>query len=110
MQAYKLRKIFETVIYPVEDELRGIREENDKSWKKVVKQVGSVAFSGIGTTIAFQKEFLPAIIKNHSPCSDELFLFFLEFFVAMAVFVGITALLWFLIYLSSKDSDEKKTR
>lgn len=108
MQAYKLRKIIETVIYPVEDELRGIREENDKSWKKVVKQVSSVAFSGIGTTIAFQNEFLPAIIKKYSPCSDELFLFFLEFFIAIVIFIGITAFFWLWIYLSSKDNDEKK--
>ena len=70
MQAYKLRKIFETVIYPVEEELRGKREENDKSWKKIVEQVGSVAFSGIGTTIAFQNEFLPAIIRKVSPGSN----------------------------------------
>lgn len=108
MQAYKLRKIFETVIYPVEDELRGIREENDKSWKKIVKQVGSVAFSGIGTTIAFQNDFLPTIITQFFPCKNKLFLFALEFFVAIAIFVGITAILWFLIYLSSKDTDEKR--
>lgn len=108
MQAYKLRKIIETVIYPVEDELRGIREENDKSWKKVVKQVGSVAFSGIGTTIAFQNEFLPALIKILFPCSNALCLFFLEFFIAIAIFIGTTALFWLWIYLSSKDIDEKK--
>lgn len=108
MQAYKLRKVFETVIYPVEDELRGIREENDKSWKKIVKQVGSVAFSGIGTTIAFQNDFIPALIKQFFPCKNKLFLFALEFFVALAIFVGITAILWGLIYLSSKDTDEKR--
>lgn len=108
MQAYKLRKIFETVIYPVEDEIRGIREENDKSWKKVIEQVGSVVFSGIGTTIAFQEDFLPAIIRKYSPCRDELFLFFLQFFIAIAIFVGITTILWLCIYLKSKANDEKR--
>lgn len=108
MQAYKLRKIFETVIYPVEDEIRGIREENDKSWKKVIEQVGSVVFSGIGTTIAFQEDFLPAIITKYSPCRDKLFVFFLQFFIAIAIFVGITAILWFCIYLRSKANDEKR--
>lgn len=108
MQTYKLRKIFETVIYPIEDEIRRIREENDKSWKKIVKQVGSVAFSGIGTTIAFQNEFLPAIIKKYFPCKNELLLFALEFFIAIDMFVGITAIFWIFIYLSSKDTDAKR--
>lgn len=107
MHAYKLRKIFETVIYPVEDEIRGIREENEKSWKKVVGQVGSVVFSGIGTTIAFQENFLPTIIKKFFHTSETC-LFFLQFFIAIAVFVGCTAILWLCIYLRSKDSDEKR--
>ena len=35
-------------------------------------------------------------------------MFFLQFFIAIAVFVGCTAILWLCIYLRSKDSDEKR--
>lgn len=108
MQAYKLRKTFETVIYPVEDELRGIREENEKSWKKIICQVGSVVFSGIGTTIAFQDDFLPVVIRKYSPCNDAVFLFLLQFFSACFLFAGVTFVLWWMIRLKSKASDKKR--
>ena len=78
MQAYKLRKVMETVIYPVEDELRGIREENDKSWKQIVEKVGAVSFSGIGTTIAFQSDFIPALLQTYLCVSNKLNMFFLR--------------------------------
>lgn len=108
MQAYKLRKVMETVIYPVEDELRGIREENDKSWKQIVEKVGAVSFSGIGTTIAFQSDFIPALLQTYLCVSNKLNMFFLEFFISLGMFVGITFLCWKLIIWRSKNKDEKK--
>ena len=108
MQAYKLRKVMETVIYPVEDELRGIREENDKSWKQVVEKVGAVSFSGIGTTIAFQSDFIPALLQTYLHVSNKLILLFWEFFIALGMFVGITRSLWKLTNWRSKNKDEKK--
>ena len=112
MQAYKLRKVMETVIYPVEDELRGIREENDKSWKQIVEKVGAVSFSGIGTTIAFQSDFIPALLQTYLHVSNKLILLFWEFFIALGMFVGITRSLWKLINWRSKnkkhDVDRRK--
>lgn len=62
MQAYKMRKTTETVLYPIEDELRQIREGNEKSWSKLLWQICSIVFSGIGTTLLCQDNLLPSVV------------------------------------------------
>lgn len=62
MQTYKMRKTTETVLYPIEDELRQIREGNEKSWNKLLWQIFSIVFSGIGTTLLCQEDLLPSVV------------------------------------------------
>jgi len=63
MQSYKLRKTSETALFPIEHELRMLRQENDKSWTILMLKILSVVFSGIGTTVLFQENGIPALVK-----------------------------------------------
>lgn len=109
MQAYKLKKIFETAIYPVENEIRAIRQENDKSWEKLLEQVGSVAFSGIGTTIAFQEDFMPSLLRKIFPDINGILLVGINIFAALLIFTIITTFFWFLIYWHYANNDKKRS-
>lgn len=48
MQSYKLRKNSETSMFPIEDELRKLRNDNEKNWTNLMAKIMSVVFSGIG--------------------------------------------------------------
>lgn len=63
MQSYKLRKTSETALFPIEYELRLLRQENDKSWITLMMKILSVVFSGIGTTVLCQENCIPALIQ-----------------------------------------------
>lgn len=63
MQSYKLRKTSETALFPIEYQLKLLRNENDKSWTLLMLKILSVIFSGIGTTVLSQDNCIPALIQ-----------------------------------------------
>lgn len=64
MQSYKLRKTSETALFPIENELRLLRQESDRNWTSLVLKILSVLFSGIGTTLLCQDEYIPTLVKR----------------------------------------------
>lgn len=93
MQSYKMRKIIETVLFPIEEDIKGIKEQGDKSWTSLMWQIFSVVFSGIGTTLLCQDNFIPSWVKvmlygeNQAKQQETgFFVFMLEFLVALAFF------------------------
>lgn len=117
MQAYKMRKTTETVLYPIEDELRQIREGNEKSWRRLLWQIFSIVFSGIGTTLLCQDDLLPSVVigiyckikkMNIEQVTMNWKIFVLEFLIALALFLLLCVLSAWLIGLCDKNKDNKR--
>lgn len=119
MQSYKIRKTTETVLYPIENEIKKMRAENNKSWNTLLWQIFSVVFSGIGTTLLCQDDLLPSLVKViycritkkgiETVETDNLFIIFLEFLAAIIVFTIICLIINGLICLVNKSKDNKGT-
>lgn len=113
MQSYKLRKTSETVMFPIENELRLLRQENDKSIIILMKKILSVIFSGIGTTLLCQKEYIPALIEEIMNCIfkdgiSEIWMIILQILVAILLFGGLVLLDIKLISWKNAKKDNKK--
>lgn len=112
MQSYKLRKNTETSLYPIEDELRKLRNENDKNWTTLMLKMTSVVFSGIGTTLVCQKEFLPTFIDwlvIHLGIDIAIeWLYVIELLLAIGIFIIISFVSFIVIDLVNKNTDNKK--
>lgn len=63
LQSYKLRKTSETALFPIEYQLKLLRQENDKSWTLLMLKILSVIFSGVGTTVLCQENCIPALVQ-----------------------------------------------
>lgn len=61
LKTYKLNKTFENSIYPLEQELKSI---NDNTLSSAFNNLCAAVFSGVGTSILFQKECIPKILNN----------------------------------------------
>lgn len=60
MKLYKLNKTFENSIYPIEIELKEI---NQNTLSSTLNNLAAAIFSGIGTSILFQDNCLPKLLK-----------------------------------------------
>lgn len=60
MKSYKLNKTFENSIYPIEIELKEI---NKNTLSNSLNNLAAAVFSGIGTSILFQDNCLPKLLK-----------------------------------------------
>lgn len=121
MQSYKLRKIIETVLFPIEEDIKDIKEQNEKNWTSLMWQIFSVVFSGIGTTLLCQDNFIPTWINALLQRNEEveqaqssISLFLLEFFVAI-LFFGVFCLIFLkisagCIALKDRKGSEKERR
>ena len=111
MQSYKLRKTSETALFPIEHELRMLRQENDKSWTILMLKILSVVFSGIGTTVLFQENGIPALVKyilcnKLEKCISMGWIIIIQSLFAIAVFaimsfISVKVINW---WNSSKDN------
>lgn len=112
MQSYKLRKTSETVLFPIENELRMLRQENDNNWMTLMNKITSVVFSGIGTTLFCQEEYLPTLLKyllNKLGLSlSAKGMFILEVLVAILIFVVVSKILIRIISWNNETRDNKK--
>lgn len=60
MKSYKLNKTFENSIFPIEQELKAI---NKNTLTSTLNNLAAAVFSGIGTSILFQDNCLPKLLK-----------------------------------------------
>lgn len=113
MQSYKLRKTSETALFPIENELKLLRQENDRSWIVLMKKILSVVFSGIGTTMLCQDNYIPALINYivcdvlKANCSMFLMLI-LQVLVAIGVFILLSIAFTKFIDWKNTANDNKK--
>lgn len=113
MQSYKLRKTSETALFPIEHELRMLRQENDKSWTTLMAKVLSVILSGIGTTVLCQDNCIPAltqyifdvILKKSIPIG---WIIIIQTFLAVGIFVLLSLIFIKIINVRNDSKDNKK--
>lgn len=113
MQSYKLRKTSETALFPIENELRLLRQENDRSFTVLMLKIVSVVFSGIGTTVLSQKEYIPSLIEyiicrvfKRSISSGWMILW--EILVATGLFLVVSIVAFKFINWKNSIKDNKK--
>lgn len=61
VKLYKLNKTFENSVYPIEIELKEI---NKNTLSNTLNNLAAAIFSGIGTSILFQENCLPKLLKS----------------------------------------------
>lgn len=113
MQSYKLRKSSETVLFPIENELKLLRQESDKNWTGLMSKILAVVISGIGTTVLCQKELLPSLVNCiYKGILKEKIPIWLLYILQILAAVGLFALLCFAFaqFINWKDDakDNKK--
>lgn len=64
MKSYKLNKIFENSIFPIERQLAELNNSTKKNILDIVVNFFAVFFSGIGTSILFQQNVFPKFLKS----------------------------------------------
>ena len=117
MQSYKIQKITETSMYPIENELRQLREENSANWFKLMGHLLSVVFSGFAVTLMCQQEYIPKLFN----CIAEKFSwpswlkYVLEVLFVLSILIVLVTVLFALVkYLTkakdNKASEEDRTR
>ena len=114
MQSYKMIKSSETVLFPIENELKLLRQENDKSWTTLMSKILAVVFSGIGTTLLCQESLLPALVTYI--CDDIMkkkfpfpLVYILQLLIAIGIFLLLTYLFTKFINWKSNSKDNKRT-
>ena len=111
MQSFKIKKDIENSAYPIEMMVRDIKLKGEISWGRMIADVTAVTFSGIGTTLCLQEEYLPRILKCVFKIrTASLQLFILEALLAFGIFALITGAAWGLIHRYYQDVDNKKTK
>lgn len=113
MQSYKLRKTSETVLFPIEHELRLLRQESDRSFTVLMLKIVSVVFSGIGTTVLSQKEYIPSLIEYiacrvFKRCISSGWMILWEILVAMGLFFIVSIVAIIIINWLNSIKDNKK--
>lgn len=117
VQSYKLRKSSETVLFPIENELKLLRQENDRSWLSLTSKILSVAISGIGTTMLCQDNLLPAYIKQifstalgeENPLLLPPWISILQLLAAVTLFSFLSFVSIKIINWKNETKDNKKT-
>lgn len=109
MQSYKLRKTSEIVLFPIEHELKLLRQESDRSWTTLMAKILSVIFSGIGTTVLFQQNGLPELINsiliNKIPM---LCIIVIQVVAAICIFILFSVIFVKIINGKNESKDNKK--
>lgn len=113
MQSYKLRKTSETSLFPIENELRLMRKENDKSWTSLMLKIMSVLLSGIGTTLMCQEDYIPALVNSillkFSENPGKIWVIIFQALLAAAVFIGCALVALKLVNWRNITKDNKKS-
>ena len=63
MPSFKQKKDIENSAFPIERLVREIRDFNKDTISKMFWQLAGIGFSGIGTSISLQDEYLPRFVK-----------------------------------------------
>lgn len=109
MQSYKIKKMTETSMFPIEYELRQIHEENSSNWFKLMWQLISVVFSGIAVTLLCQKDYIPSLFDLIAEeLSFPIWLKYLcEVFFILLLFVLLVTITFAIIKYKIKVKDNK---
>ncbi|MDO5573741.1 MAG: hypothetical protein Q4G60_07165 [bacterium] len=112
MQSYKLRKNSETSLFPIEEEIRRLRKDAETSVVSLIYKIIAVIFSGIGTSLVCQNEFLSSLIKSFllyfSINISDIALYLLEIIIALFIFALLSFILIKLLNWSRRNADNKK--
>lgn len=113
MQSYKLCKTSEIALFPIENELRLLKQENDRSWTTLMKKVLSIVLSGIGTTLLCQDICIPTLMKYifYDILKVDISLgclIVLQFFAAVGLFVLFSVAAIKIINWLNDSKDNKK--
>lgn len=109
MQSYKLRKTSEIVLFPIEHELKLLRQESDRSWTTLTAKILSVIFSGIGTTVLFQQNGLPELINSILNNKLPMFLIIvIQVVAAICIFILFSVIFVKIINGKNESKDNKK--
>lgn len=113
MQSYKLRKTSETALFPIEHELRLLRQDNDRSWTILMLKILSVVFSGVGTTLLSQDEYIPALVQYifkqiWKQSVSKIWIIIAETILALAIFVILSYFSNKIINFCNSSKDNKK--
>ena len=109
MQSYKIKKMTETSMFPIEYEIRKMRDENSSNWFRLMWQLTSVVFSGCATTLLCQNNYIPSLfdkLTNMLPMPAFLRYIF-EILFILLVFIGLVSFTYFVIKNKVKVKDNK---
>lgn len=109
MQSYKIKKITETSMFPIEYELKLMREENSANWFTLMWQLISIVFSGIAVTLLCQKEYIPSLF-NYIALKFSLSVivkYLIEITSILFLFIFLVSLAFYLIKFKIKVKDNK---
>lgn len=113
MQSYKLRKTSETALFPIEHELRLLRQDNYRSWNILMLKILSVVFSGVGTALLSQDEYIPALVQYifkqiWKQSVSQIWIIIAEMILALAIFVILSYFSSKIINFCNSSKDNKK--
>lgn len=110
MQSYKIKKITETSMFPIEYELKLMREENSSNWFTLMWQLISIVFSGIAVTLLCQREYIPSlfnyIAQKYALSTGMKYL--LEIILIISLFLCLVTMAFVFIQMKIKTKDNKR--
>lgn len=109
MQSYKIKKMTETSMFPIEYEIRKMREENSSNWFRLMWQLTSVVFSGCATTLLCQHDYIPSLFDKlaNALSIPTVLRYISEILFILLIFIGLVSFTHFVIKYKVKVKDNK---
>lgn len=121
MKSYKLREVIETSLYSIENQLVELSQNLEESWDKSLWNIFSVIFGGVGTSLLFIENAIPALINtilvdsNETIQESKLTAILLYLLVILIIFICLTGAIRICVYgiykvrnRSNKNTKEKR--
>jgi len=110
MSSFKQKKDIENSAFPIEMIVRDIRNDNKATLSRVFWELGAIVFSGFGTTLLLQEQYLPSLITMFLPDqAPTWFIYIVELIVAFLLFALFSICLCKIIRIIYSVDDNKGT-
>lgn len=99
----------ETSMFPIEYEIRKMREENSSNWFRLMWQLTSVVFSGCATTLLCQHDYIPSLFDKlaNALSMSTVLRYIFEIVFILLVFIGLVSITHLIIKYKVKIKDDK---
>lgn len=110
MSSFKQKKDIENSAFPIEMIVRDIRDDNKATLSRVFWELGAIIFSGFGTTLLLQEDYLPKLTKTFLPNNTpSWFVYIVELVIAVLLFALFSICLCLVIRKIYSANDNKGT-